>query len=363
MVSQIGRFGSEKTLVRDLVQLKENSKEYFVSTSLARISLTGVCAIAVILYAFLCYEDNIKIYVACTFCVLASIINASTRAWFDVNGRLQQHAIITLVERTIFVSSIVVAIYLGNSTALLLFVLIYCFVRIASNLLQWKLIFKDLVPGLRNTRPSIIYLVKKNKWIWLAAIGGMLLIQGNQLLVESRLGVAELAVFMFAFQILQLVGILQNQILRLSTPQIATVAKLTDHKDRLHFYLRITLLSVATSLLILLPTYFLVPYFIDYFLSVDYIQSIPIFNILLIYSLIRGLSLINEQFIIALRLEFTYFGLYIFFGVLSILLSLYLVEYYGGVGVAMAIAICQGGSLCVQSIVTRLYLKRGLRVS
>jgi O-antigen/teichoic acid export membrane protein len=266
----------------------------------------------------------------------------SPAGWFDYKGKANYQSFIVVIDRTVFlISTTAIIFFLRNENVIIIISVAQLIARMITLIMEWRYVAltADLI------KKPVYSFVKKlmgvNAWVWFGGIGNLLMTQANQLMLNSKFGPKELALYGFSFQITLIIRLLQQQILRLITPSIAVVTENVREnagiiKKKL---LNFCILNILLSLAILIPTYFLVPYVIVHFISKDFLGALPVLNILYIWILLFGVAIIINQFLIGLQLQRLFFISTTIFGLLSLLLASVFINEYGAKGAALSLLI------------------------
>lgn len=355
-ISALGAFGMDKTLVRDLVQENSLKLQTLTSSTFFKAILSFVLAIGVIGGSLGFEENTTKQIIVSLFSLAAAIVVISPKAWYDVEGRIHEHALITFFERFIYLLFVLAIIFMTESGTLTYVVGSFLLLKVITLFVEWNGIGFNIKEEFSKSSFDFGSIYKNNSWIWLAAIGNLIMLQYNQIVLEGKLGVAELATFALAFQMIHFIRILQSQILRLSTPRIAVAAMSTNQRVVLKSLLNNSLLVLVGTVLLIVPFYFIIPVIIDKFIGVEYADAIPVFNVLLVWMLIYGVALINNQFLVSLHLQKSYFVTTLVFGITSIWLSIYFIDKFGAKGAALSLLVAHTGSIFVQIFIVLRYI-------
>jgi O-antigen/teichoic acid export membrane protein len=350
-LSLIMQFGTERTLVKDLVQLKKPditiSSAAWLWLVLGVVILTSV-SIWTFFISALSYKSAIIILI---FSTLGFVRGMSPMAWFDFKGKANYHSVIILIDRLLFLTLCVsIIFFFKNAQAILYIALAQLISRIITLTIEWK-----YVSGTTNLIKKPVYsfikkIIGENVWIWLAAMGNLLMTQANQLILHNKFGPKELALYGFSFQVIIIIRLLQQQILRLVTPSIALATQNVQNNPlgvRKKLY-KFCGLNILSTLAILLPTYFLAPYVISHFINKDFLGTLPVLNILYIWVTLLGVAIIISQFLVGLKLQRFFFIGTTIFGLLSILLAYAFVNKYGATGAAISLLISHFCSIIFQ---------------
>ena len=349
-ISTLMQFGTDRTLVRDLVQLKDPPvvlcSAAWVWFALGSIITLGATVWAV-LFSNLDYTAAL-IVAACS--CLGFVRGMSVMPWFDYKGKANYHSIIMLVDRVLFLCFTVVLIFfLKNEKAVIYVSFAQLATRILALSMEWRFVLKSTKLNFKPVYETIKKIINDNVWVWLAGIGNLLMTQANQLILNEKFGAEELANYGLAIQVIAIIRLLQTQLQRLTVPSIASVtADTNDANEILRKLSRFCGLTFLLSLGIILPAYFLTPFVIEKFIGVQYLSAIPVLNVLYAWSLLYGVAIIINQFLIGLRLQRFFFVSTAVFGLLSLVLAEFFVDRYKAMGAAISLLIAHFCSVVFQ---------------
>ncbi|HRI21264.1 MAG TPA: oligosaccharide flippase family protein [Panacibacter sp.] len=355
------QFGTDRTLIRDLVQLR---KPDLVISSAAWlwIAAGAICEMGILVWLIFFSGAPDKSIELVLFCSLLGFVRGMTpSAWFDFKGKMNYQTAIMLLDRLLFLACMVIIIFFSEDKQAIFHAAIAQLIcRMITLAMEWKFVFRTAQIALKPAGDFILLLVKENVWVWLAAIGNLLMTQANQFILNHKTGPKELALYGLAFQIITAIRLLQSQLLRLSSPSIA---KFTENANgngaetikKLYSFCGLTL---VLSLGVVVPTYFVTPYIIKTFIGGQYLSSLPVLNVLYVWSLLFGVAIIINQFLIGLRLQRFFFISTAVFGLLSLLLANIFTEKYGAIGAALSLLLSHFCSVIFQFVIVLRTLKK-----
>lgn len=364
-ISVIIQFGLDKTLVRDLVQ-QSDAEKILYAASFLKLVLSIVSVLGIAIWAiFFSSMDASKMYIVVLCTISGCLLGLSPKAWFDIKGKIQAHAYIMLLDRVIFFfGSMFFLYYLRNEFIIINVCVCMLLGRLVMSVMEWKYIRTSAGSmAFERLGRFIKQVFSNNLWVWLAAIGNLMMTHFNQILVDVHMGAEQLGLYGFAFQLITLVKILQNQILRLSTPSISEVVDKEGAKAIMKSFVKNISLSFSLTLLVLLPAFLLAPWFVRNFVGEDFLDTIPIFNVLCIWILLFGVALIANQFLLSFHLQKAYFYITIAFGLLSIYLAYVWIGLFGAVGAALSLLVAHLGSIVVQILLVIRQINKNVRTA
>jgi O-antigen/teichoic acid export membrane protein len=340
-ISTLMQFGTERTLVRDLVQLK---KPDLVLWSAAWIWLVcgSIIIFAVTVWAFLFSGLNYKTALIVSSCSLLGFARGMAPvAWFDYKGKANFQSFILVIDRILFFASATVIIFfLKNEKAIIYISFAQLLCRIIALGIEWNFVLNTSNHIFKPVFYTIKMLIWNNIWVWLAGIGNLLMTQINQLILNTKFGPKELANYGLAIQIITIIRLLQTQLLRLMAPSIADVTGNNKNAPQiLKKMYRYCGLTFILTLCVILPLYLLTPYIIQQFIGKDYLTAIPVLNVLYVWITFYGLALIISQFSLGLLLQRLSFISTSVFGLFSVILADLFVNRYQSVGAALSLLI------------------------
>ncbi len=360
MLFIIVQFGMDKTLVRDLVQEKEAEK-ILISATVLKLGFSLLAILLITSWALFWVGMEWKKLLIVLICTLAgSLYGVSPKAWFDYTGQVRKHALYMFLDKLIFFVGALLILFFARTDQIIVHI---CLVLLLGRLtlvgLEWRYVFQTTRQRFDAAlKPIIKSLLFRNSWVWLAAIGNLMMTNMNQFLLESKLGTTQLGQYGLALQLISLILLVQSQVLRLSAPSIAEVTKASDGRRIRRSLRNHSLLTFGLSLAVLVPVYLLTPLFIRYFLGHSFDQAIPIFKVFCLWGLVYGQALICNQYLLSLHLQRYYFYIALSFGILSIFLAYLFIGWFGAVGAVFSLLTAHSGSVLVQLILVLYQIKK-----
>lgn len=357
------QYGQDKTLVRDLVQ-DEDKDAVLISASLIKSGLSLLAISGIGLWAIFWANMEWQKFAIVMLCTLAGCLyGISPKAWFDIRGRIQEHALYMFLDKLVLFLGTLILLYFYRTDLIIVHVSIVLLCgRLLLTGLEWRYVYKTVKRQIiRRLWPVTRLLLLRNSWVWVAAIGNLMMTNANQVILESKLGLKDLGNFGLALQLISLVQLLQSQVMRLAAPGIAGIAKNGTAKGIRKQLIKHSLLTFSLGLGILIPVYFIMPPFIRYFMGESYMEAIPVFRIFCIWSLVYGQALICDQYLLGLHLQRYYFYISLSFGLLSIGLAYVFIDKFGASGAVLSLLSAHGGSLVVQFILIFIQIRKNDR--
>lgn len=359
------QYGMDKTLVRDLVQ-RNQPEHILVASTLIKTLLTVLGLFLIIIWGLIFKGDSSeKIWIGLLFAASGSLFGLSPRAWYDYQGKIQMHAVLLFFERLLFFIGVCFLLFIAKNTSIVYKVgIVLLSVRYLLFLVEWAFVIKTMKNiRLRKLKYFIKPILRVNSWVWFAAINNLLMTNANQFILENQLGTKALGYYGFALQLVMLVQLMQSQLARLASPSIAKTVQFSTKKQIFRKYWKDLRLCLGITICLLIPVYFLAPKLIEFLGGKDYLNALPILRVFCAWSLVYGIALINNQYLLSFRLQRTYFWVTAFFGVSSIGLVWLLINQFGARGAALSLLITHAGSVLVQFILVFKKIKSHVQIS
>lgn len=345
------QFGTERTLVRDLVQLK-NPDAVLSAASLIWLVIGILGLICVAVWAFFISNIHFNEKIVVVLCTGGGVAQGLTvSGWFDFKDRMSLQSFYGVLGRFFFLLGAFVTVFLIADDYVVVWAALFLLLsRILSLALEWQFVAKTAVMKIEFALPYLRQIINSNIWVWWASIGNLLMTQTNQFILKNKVGPSELAYYSLAFQSVMLIQILQKQITRIIGPSVANVtsADVMNSSEILKKWMHYSAFSFLVSLLLLAPLYFLTPLIVMRFLGVEYLPAVPVMNTLYVWTAIFGAALINNQFLIGLRMQRSYFKITLLFGFISVILAFPLISKYQAQGAALSLLISHFCSIFFQ---------------
>ena len=347
----LGAFGAERTLVRDLVQ---SSQPAAVMSASLRLRMLTTLTVAVGGAGWIAWKADLPggplvAGLGLAYGLMMALLPA---AWFDSRREMHKASLLQLSEKMLFAAGVAVLLGWAGSTAAVAAVLCAVVARLLNLTIQWAIVSRScpLRPLGPETDHEFSGLWRENRLICLAAIANLSITHFSQMLLSGQ-GAAALGQYALAFQIIMLVQIAQTQLTRLLGPRIdqATSAEAAPGAARRQFA-PLLLVAAGISLLLTVPVFVGVPWALNLFLPGRFADVGPSLRILCGWSLIYGVGLVVNRFLLGLRLSGAYFWVTFSSGLLSAALSLNLVPTLGGVGAALSLVLTHSVSILIQAV-------------
>lgn len=348
------RFGLDRTLVRDLLHHPERFGAIVSASLYLRYFLAILFLFFLLLYKLFIPFAVINwgvIFIAVAFAALSLDLQAVYDAW----QKMRRHTSYFFLQKIIYLLLIWSVIILFPKrlsiacigVSLLVSVTLYLFLQH-----QWAIRRLQVqFTGIRELFYDVILLARENFLVWLAALGGLIVVALNQPVLIHYAGFNELGGYAAAWQIMMVGNLFLEQIARIGRPAMAR--KCLSHisyKERVHFILKYfavmlgVVLPLATGMIA-----FSTPIF-NLVFKPEYASAASTLSIFGWYLLLYALGIVASQYILSVHLEKTYFLSVALGAVMSIFLCFILIPKYGSIGAALSLLLSHGTTMLIYTI-------------
>lgn len=348
------RFGTDKTLVRDLIHYPENFVILVSSSILLRLAILPLVILGYILTKSYIPQIQAPTLGIALIAIATTIISLDLQGVYDSWHMMRRHAIYNLVQKCFYFSILWLVITLDPETLSIELVGYSMFAAALIYLaLQYNWAFKKINFTELNLKVVNIALTmgKNNLLLYISAIGAIAIVTINQIILKSIHGDEQLGEYSAAWQFVSLTMILLMQISRVGSPMMAIATKnnTTTYQHKIFF-----LKYLSLMLFIAIPIGILMFSYPELILSTvykpEYITAAPAMKILGLYVLVYSAGLAANQYLISCRMEKLYLASVMIGGVLSIALSYMLIPEYNSAGAALALLISYSLSIGINYI-------------
>lgn len=352
-ISTMMQFGTERTLVRDLVQQKEPDV-FLWSAAWIWFVFGSIISLAITAWSFFFSDMGLHVAIIVTLCTITGFTRGmSPIPWFDYKGKANYQSLILLADRSLFlIACIILLFFFRNGQVVLWICIIQLLIRFFTLAWEWKYVTKTAQVKLRPVFAVIKKVITSNTLVWVASLSSILIFQVNQLILDDKCGPAEMAVYGIAMQIMTILRLLQMQLARILSPSIANISRKpyensTVIRKKLIQYCGVNFFASST---IIIPVYFLAPWFIKVFIGKEYVASLAVLNILYIWALVSAVGIIINQFLISLHLQSYLFITSAGSGILAVILAYIFIDPFKAQGAAFSMLAAHLFSAVLQMI-------------
>jgi len=280
-------YGLERnSLVRlNLAKLNSNLREEYSSQFIVRL-LTLI--FLVILGTFYIIFNDLGFYLY-FYLLAAFFLSITPKFFFDFNNFFIKESFLSIFDRLIILF-LLISLYVYENFDIFYISLSY----FISRLFYFILTISDLRNwiGYKFIKQNIIKnILSYNFLFWLTSVFNIILLNINQLVLTSKGGVLDLAVFSFALQFISILKILQNQFLRWKIPDLSKM--ISQHSLSIAKINKVLFRAFLFSAVFSSIIYFIASIVINnYFL--EYKASLEVLLILCVWSIFYGPGLINS---------------------------------------------------------------------
>jgi O-antigen/teichoic acid export membrane protein len=169
-------------------------------------------------------------------------------------------------------------------------------------------------------------------------VGGFLLLSLDRIVINEKLGLAEVGIYMLAVQLSSVLKIIFHSINKAYSPWLFGELKINSEETKIHI-VKFTYLYFACLIFISGLIFLFGPYFVVLVAGKDYQNAGPIIGYLCLGNIFNGMYLMVANYIFFSKKTFRLSLVTISSGVINIVLLFLLIEPFGLVGAAIAYAV------------------------
>ncbi len=361
----IVRFGLDRTFVRDLIHYPRRFGQLVAGSLVLRGLLLVVVILALVSWK-LTFASSELSWGVIAVVVGTSLMALDLRAVYDSWHKMSRDAVYNLIQRCCYYALIwIVVLFVPDKLSIgligagtILSAALYLFMQ-----QRWAFRRIEFYKAKESLAKTAIKLGFANLLVWAAAIGCLSFGVLSQLLLKYFRGNAELGGYSACWQIVLLATLLLNQIARIGKPAIAryTGNNPKTNADRLHFLVRYSGIMLAVAATIGLPSMLFPEIIIGTIFRPEYISAAGTLRILGAYIMVLSVGMVAAQYVLAARMEKTYFASVILGGVLSVSLCLVLIPKFSAFGAALSLLISHSAAMGLYVLAAIRKVTRGAK--
>lgn len=334
------RYGRNKTMVRDLIQFPEKRDTLVVSTLF--LSLINLALFMIVTFA--CHKP-LDIEVNWTYFLLIlspCFASLSLGPVYECLRMMSWNSIYVLLQKFAFLIAIWSLFFLYFHVNLLVIGIIVVFTWIAVILMEYYEIGTQLhINFLKTVRLQELWkLYKDNFVIFLSCVTGVAFGPLIRLILNNYTDSSSVGIYAAGLQIYHICLFFNTQISRVGNPMMAEAGRADcPIAKRRRMVLRYSLIMLATSLPFALPMLLCPGYIVDLLFTEEYSLLANYLPILAIYMLAITLGVVFTQYMISLRLDKTYFTIYVSSAVATVIVAYIVIPTLGILGAFLALCV------------------------
>jgi PST family polysaccharide transporter len=349
-IETIVRYGTDKTLVRDIVHQEDRIAEIVTVTMILKLFLFFICLCLLLIYIKTCQngENDLVLWI-----IIGSSLTAfEAKGAYDATNNIRRHCIYFAGFRSIFFFFIWICIFTNANKltleyigiAMTISVCVYMAVQYKWILNRYskRIIFKSINNG-------IWQLLRCNSFVCFAALCALGLTAFNQVILKKYCGADELGVYAAAWQFFWVGNLFILQLSRVGHPILARKLLIDEIRriELFSFIFKYMAVMVAAILPIALPMIVFPDLIINTFFSQEFSQSITPLRIIGLYLMVISFGVVFSQYIIISRKDKLYMIIVLIFGAISMMLSWFIVPKFQAKGAAISLVLSHGLAIFV----------------
>ncbi len=358
-VSMIVLFGSDRSLVKELVHQEDRLPQIVLASIVMRMVLLVVSILALVAWQFsggslLSMSWSGIVIVSCT--ALSAITVAPL---YDVWGKMQWHSVITLIQKLIYVAIAWIAILMNKLS--LAWIAWAVLLSVAIGLLiefRWALRRLDF-SGRMELGKHIRHLVGSGWLFWLASVALLCCTSLNQIILKNAKSNEALGGYAASWRIAAIVILVIGQLARIGKPAAARATMPDVPVSRqIRFLLAYLAVMLGVAGIFSIPSILFPRTIMGLLFTSDYTDAAPILRILAIYVVIWATGVVASQYVVSKGMQKTYFASVVIGGSISVISCFLLIPNLGGRGAALALIAGHGTTMFLYAVATAVSLRQ-----
>lgn len=346
--AMIVRYGRDKTMLRDLVQYPQKTEAIIVGTFwMAVINLVLFLSVVLLMHT----EFDITVNVATILLILSPcLISFDPSPVYEQLRMMGWHSIYMLLQKFCFLIIIWVLFWIGYDIRLItlgvIMIITWLFIIVCQ--------FKEISKGLEINYMKLIklrellYSYKNNFSVFLSCAFGIAFGPILNLMLKTYSDSKAVGIYAAGLQIYNICWFLNTQISRVGKPMMAEAGKKNINVNRRRILVRnYLIIMIASSSIFAIPLFCFPNILVDTLYRDDYSTLSNYLPIMGMYLMCAAIGVVFEQFLISLRMDKTYFFIYILSALCTILCAFYMLPRFGTFGAFFALCVPRSiGYLC-----------------
>ncbi|UCG47325.1 MAG: oligosaccharide flippase family protein [Phycisphaerales bacterium] len=359
--STIILYGLDRTMVRDMIHFPGRFGEFVAASLFLRAGIFGIFILGLVLWIVLSGSGGGFSWGAAAVAAAVSVPSLNLQPVYDVWDKMQRHAVYNLLRRSAYfaaVWAVVLSSPEGLSISLIgLFMLLSAILGIFLEY-RWAIARIEFTGPLHIGRATIS-MIKDNVWVSLAGVGCLSFGGLNQLILKHISGSSDLGGYAVCWQMVALTTLLLMQVARIGKPAVARYSSPASQANngRVSFLVRYGMIMLAVAAVVGLPSMLFAGPILRTLFRPEYVSAAGTLRVLGAYVMILGVGMAASQYVVAARMERTYFFSVAFGGVLSAVLCFVLIPRYSGLGAALSLLISHGAAMGIYVLAVVKHLR------
>ena len=344
-------YGLDRTMVRDMIHFPSRFGELVAASLFLRAGILGVFVLGLVLWSVVSGSGGGFSWGALAVAVAVSVQSLNLQPVYDVWDKMQRHAIYNLLRRSVYFAAVwAVALSSPGHLSISLIGIVMLLSAVLGIVLEYRwAIARMEFAGPLHIGKATISMVKANVWVSLAGVGCLSFGGLNQLILKHISGSADLGGYAVCWQMAALTTLLLMQVARIGKPAVARYSSPGSQANngRVSFLVRYGTFMLAVAAVVGLPSILFPGAILRTLFRPEYVSAASTLRVLGAYVMILGVGMAASQYVVAARMERTYFVSVAFGGLLSAVLCFVLIPRYSGLGAALSLLISHGAAMGV----------------
>lgn len=353
------RYGRNKTMIRDLVQLPYKSHSLISNTlGLSIINILFFLTIIILFSGTL----EVDVTLASILLIISPcLMSIDLTPVYEALKLMSWHSIYNLIQKFIFLIGIWGILLFWDNINLLHIGIALFISWIYILVIQCNEVIKSLNISILKciSLRQIWDLYKENFIIALSCMIGVAFGPLIRIILNQYVNEAAVGIYSAGFQIFLMSNFIISQIGRVGNPLMAELGKpnVTVEKKKI-FLKRYLLIMLIGALPFVVPLSFFSSAITTIFFTEEYIELALYLPYFAIYLLALAIGIVYTQFLLSIRKDKAYFIIYTLGAIFTVISGLILIPLYGVLGGVLSLCIPHSVACVAYGIVSQNYLKK-----
>lgn len=341
--SNIVRYGRHKTMLRELVQYPD--RRNITITYTVWISIINLILFLATIIVFHNQMDIQLSIVAILLILSPCLISLDFQPVYESFRLISWHSIYYLIQKILFIVGVWAILLLNNrlsigNAAIILFLSWIIVVVIQ----YWEVIHQLHINIFKQFKIRDLFRFYKSGFIIaVVCVLGCAFGPIIQMIMKQSSNEISVGLYAACLQLLTIAKFILNQMARVGNPKMAEICMVGYDKQRKRSFLRKYIFIMILSVLpFVIPMFICPDLIVKSLFSSEYLEISSALPICAVYLILSSIGAVFNQFLVSYRADKIYIIFYSIAAIVSIIIAVLMIPYYGFLGGVLAFCISDG---------------------
>ncbi|RGM44879.1 MULTISPECIES: oligosaccharide flippase family protein [Bacteroides] len=341
--SNIVRYGRHKTMLRELVQYPD--KRNITITYTVWISIINLILFLATIIVFHNQMDIQLSIVAILLILSPCLISLDFQPVYESFRLISWHSIYYLIQKILFIVGVWVILLINNrlsigNAAIILFLSWIIVVVIQ----YWEVIHQLHINIFKQFKIRDLFRFYKSGFIIaVVCVLGCAFGPIIQMIMKQSSNEISVGLYAACLQLLTIAKFILNQMARVGNPKMAEICMVGYDKQRKRSFLKKYIFIMILSVLpFVIPMFICPDLIVKSLFSSEYLEISSALPICAVYLILSSIGAVFNQFLVSYRADKIYIIFYSIAAIVSIIIAVLMIPYYGFLGGVLAFCISDG---------------------